>query len=214
MAYLGEGGMRKVRKRKKQQQQQQQQQQHNRTLQIKSQYITNKKVRKCNQIKWRSCKYCYKKNINCDNIDVTFANISNCIELTKEWELYKWIHNNLVIVDSKCASILQVASIILTVLAIIYSFIIGAGEPTTTVWVIKIVLLIPLFLLTWTILSLIKILYIYWNHPNDYLDISETIKMLFKLRNKRSLIIRLSVIRSGISLVVIVLILAVFLFIR
>jgi len=198
--------MRKKRRKKKKHQ--------NKTPIIKPPTVAVEMVKRCNKRTWRTCKYCYKKNINCDNIEVTFANMSNCIDQTKEWELYKWIHNNLVIVDSKCASILQVASIILTVLAIIYSFIIGAGEPNTTVWAIKFILLIPLFLLTWTILSLIKILYIYWNHPNDYLDINETIKMLFDLRNKRSLIIRISVIRSGISLVVIVLVLTVFIFIR
>ena len=153
------------------------------------------------------------KNLEHDNAKDMYDNMSCCVDETKDWEVYKWIHDNLTIIDGKCASLLQIASIILTVLAITYSFIIGAGERGTLELVIKAVLLIPLVLLTYTILSLLKILYVHWDGPDDFLDIKETIQSLYILRNRRSIIIRVSVISSGVSLVIIVSVLALYLFI-
>ena len=104
-------------------------------------------------------------------------------------------------------------SIVLVVLATTYSFIVSIGEVNNFLIGLKIILLIPLFLLTWTILSLLKILYVYWDGPDDFLDMKKAIENLYIIRNKRSVIVRLSVIRSGISLVIIVLTLALYLFI-
>ena len=145
--------------------------------------------------------------------DDVYNNMSCCVDKTKDWELYKWIHDNLTIIDGKCASLLQIASIVLAVLTITFSFIIGAGEVGNFEIVIKIILLIPLFLLTYTILSLLKILYVYWDNPDDYLDIKKTIEHLYILRNKRSIIIRRSVILSGISLIIITSVLTLYLFV-
>jgi hypothetical protein len=113
------------------------------------------------------------------------------------WALHSWLHENLIILDYKSSSILAVNSIGIATLTFLYS-----TFDSHTSRVLYVGSLISALLFLWAIVSLARISFVYWSTTSDFLDHEKMLNELLLVRDKRTAIVRSSLIKDAAALIV------------
>ncbi|MDQ4031929.1 MAG: hypothetical protein M3332_06560 [Actinomycetota bacterium] len=111
-------------------------------------------------------------------------------------KVHQWIHTNLIILDAKSQAILSLYSIVLAALTILYSTLDG----TTPAFVVAAILL-AFALITWALVPLARISFVYWSTTEDFQNIDAMLHDLLKLRDVRTLIVRRSLMKGGVAMI-------------
>ena len=120
--------------------------------------------------------------------------ILTLIQDKNRWELHSWLHQNLIILDDKANSTLAVNSIILAAFTIFYATL-NAHSPL----VIKIGTFIGIVMVTWSMMALTRIVFVFWSTTEDFDNPDEMINNLLKIRDVRTKIVRGSIVKSVIA---------------
>lgn len=110
-------------------------------------------------------------------------------------DVHSWLHLNLIIIDSKAQSVLSLYSIALATLTIFYSSM-GSKTPAFVIAAAVSALLV----IVWSIIPLAKICFVYWSTTAEFDDPGTMMCELLRIRDERTLIIRKSVLKGGLSL--------------
>jgi len=109
--------------------------------------------------------------------------------------LHDWLHTNLIILDSKAQGLLALYSFALTGVAILYANL----DDDAPIYVV--LLFIATFgVLTWAVVPLARISFVYWNTTDEFRDKEALLKDLLRVRDARTLIVRRSVMKGGLAL--------------
>jgi hypothetical protein len=110
------------------------------------------------------------------------------IKQKDQWELNWWMHHDLTVLDDKTASILQVNSIGIASLTLYLG---GKTEHTQASTILTIVSFALMFI---AIIRLLRIPYVYWSSTHQFQHPDEMFCTLLTIRNKRSRIVRASIV--------------------
>jgi hypothetical protein len=105
------------------------------------------------------------------------------------WELNAWMHHDLTVLDDKTNSIVQVNAVAIAVMAIIIQ---SEPQMPRTPFVL---LFGAMVLLIWSIIPLLGVMYVYWSSREQILNPDGMLVELMQVRNRRSMVVRRSVIK-------------------
>jgi hypothetical protein len=111
--------------------------------------------------------------------------------------LHNWLHENLIIIDTKANTILAVNSIAVATLTIFYTTLDKNILP-----ILRLSVLAALLLLIWSIIPLAKVAFVYWSTTKEFSNPDEMLSLLLKLRDDRTYIIRASTIKGVIAYII------------
>jgi hypothetical protein len=126
--------------------------------------------------------------------------IAGVIEQRRVWELHGWLHENLCILDDKANAILTLDSIGLATLTFLFSSFTHA-----TPVVLRVAVIAAALLLLWSIIPLARISFVYWSTTADFREPEAMLNDLLLVRDKRTAIVRASLIKDLAALLVLLL---------
>ncbi|HKE99259.1 MAG TPA: hypothetical protein VKG45_10060 [Actinomycetes bacterium] len=135
--------------------------------------------------------------------DEHLAAIRSAIRSDGTWELHAWLHENLSILDSKANAILAVNSLGVATLTFLYSTFDRLTPPVLVIGVA-----VAAAFLLWSILPLARIAFVYWSTTEEFRNPAKLLDELLLVRDKRTAIVRSSLVKDAFALAVFALALA------
>jgi hypothetical protein len=135
--------------------------------------------------------------------DEHLAAIRSAMRAEGSWELHAWLHHNLSILDSKASSILAVNSLGVATLTFLYSTFDRLTPPVLVIGVA-----VAAAFLLWSILPLARIAFVYWSTTEEFRNPTKMLNELLLVRDKRTAIVRSSLVKDAFALAVFALALA------
>jgi len=117
--------------------------------------------------------------------------------------LHSWIHQNLTILDGKAQAIMGLYSIALAALTLYYASL-AADAPLFVVGVV----VVGFLAIAWSIIPLARVSYVYWSSTEEFREPDRLFVDLLRVRDDRTALIRRSVLKGIILLVVFAVLLA------
>lgn len=117
-------------------------------------------------------------------------------------KIHSWIHTNLTILDGKAQSILSLYSIALATLTIFY---VSIGTAPLAIYV---TVILGFAVIAWSIVPLARIAFVYWNTTEEFSDPEALLADLLRVRDVRTRVVRLSLLKGIPALVIFTIIFA------
>ena len=124
-----------------------------------------------------------------DGIRANVAALQTLAEHEQGWRLHDWMHHDLTVLDDKTASLLTVNSIAIAV----FAFYIQSEAAIHLLP--RVLLALGFFLLVCSILPLLSITYVHWSTTAQIANLEQMLNNLLLVRNKRSMVVRGSVLK-------------------
>lgn len=125
--------------------------------------------------------------------------LQKIISEDKHYEMFKFLYDNLNIIDSKASTLLSFNALVL----------VGVSIWLSGVYVLTLFLLVnalPVVLLILSSLCCLHITYLHWSSTSDFNDMDAHIDELIKVRDKRSVYYRIAWLFSFLSLIILIVI--------